>query len=51
MAKSLKLKKVSRVMKKEWKNWEDQVDAFKKLGEGLNKASKNKVNPLPPPEE
>lgn len=41
----------NRVMKKEWKNWEDQVDAFKKLGEGLNKASKNKVNPLPPPEE
>ena len=41
----------NRIMKKEWKNWEDQVDAFKKLGAGLNKASKNKVNPLPPPEE
>ena len=40
----------NRIMKKEWKNWEDQVDAFKKLGAGLNKASKNKVNPLPPPE-
>ena len=41
----------NRIMKKEWKNWEDQVDAFKKLGAGLNKASKNKVNPLPPPED
>ena len=40
----------NRIMKKEWKNWEDQVDAFKKLGAGLNKASKNKVNPLLPPE-
>ena len=40
-----------RIMKKEWKNWEDQVDAFQKLGAGLNKASKNKVNPLLPPED
>ena len=39
----------NRVMKKEWKNWEDQVDAFKKLGAGLSEASKNKVSPLPPP--
>ena len=41
----------NRIMKKEWKNWEDQVDAFQKLGAGLNKASKNKVNPLLPPED
>ena len=38
-------------LKKEWKNWEDQVDAFKRLGAGLSEASKNKVNPLPPPED
>ena len=41
----------NRIMKKEWKNWEDQVDAFKRLGAGLSEASKNKVNPLPPPED
>ena len=41
----------NRVMKKEWKNWQDQVDAFKKLGAGLSEASKNKVSPLPPPED
>ena len=40
----------NRVMKKEWKNWEDQVDAFRKLGAGLSEASKNKVSPLPPHE-
>lgn len=41
----------NRVMKKEWKNLHDQVDAFKKLGAGLSEASKNKVSPLPPPED
>ena len=35
-----------RIMKKEWKNWEDQVDAYQKLGEGLKEASKEKVNVL-----
>ena len=35
-----------RIMKKEWKNWEDQVDAYKKLGEGLKEASNEKVNVL-----
>ena len=41
----------NRVMKKEWKNLQDQVDAFQKLGAGLSEASKNKVSPLPPPED
>ena len=41
----------NRVMKKEWKNLHDQVDAFQKLGAGLSEASKNKVSPLPPPED
>ena len=41
----------NRVMKKEWKNLQDQVDSFKKLGAGLSEASKNKVSPLPPPED
>ena len=31
-------------MKKEWKNFEDQKDAFIKLGEGLTMASNSKVN-------
>ena len=31
-------------MKKEWKNLEDQVSAYRKLGEGLNMASNSKVN-------
>ena len=35
-----------RSMKKEWKNWEDQVDAYRKLGEGLKEASNEKVNVL-----
>ena len=35
-----------RIMKKEWKNWEDQVDAYQKLGEGLKEASNEKVNVL-----
>jgi len=35
-----------RIMKKEWKNLEDQVDAYKKLGEGLKEASNQKVNVL-----
>ena len=35
-----------RIMKKEWKNWEDQVDAYRKLGEGLKEASNEKVNVL-----
>jgi hypothetical protein len=33
-----------KIMKKEWKNLEDQVDAYRKLGEGLNMASNSKVN-------
>jgi|APSaa5957512493_1039668.scaffolds.fasta_scaffold09811_3 hypothetical protein len=33
-----------KVMKKEWKNLEDQVSAYRKLGEGLNMASNSKVN-------
>jgi len=39
-------KEHQRIMKKEWKNWEDQVDAVNKLGEGLNEASNEKVNIL-----
>ena len=41
----------NRVMKKEWKNLHDQVDAFQKLGAGLSEASKNKVSPLPSPKK
>ena len=40
-----------RVMKKERKNLDDQIDAYEKLGAGLNEASKSRVNPLPPPED
>jgi hypothetical protein len=31
-------------MKKEWKNWEDQKDAYNKLGQGLSIASNSRVN-------
>ena len=35
-----------RISKKEWKNLEDQVAAFKKLGRGLKEASKKKIDLL-----
>ena len=35
-----------RIMKKEWKNWEEQVDAYTKLGDGLREASKERFNLL-----
>lgn len=34
----------NKIMKKEWKNWEDQKDAYNKLGQGLSIASNSRVN-------
>ena len=34
----------NKIMKKEWKNWEDQKDAYNKLGQGLSVASNSRVN-------
>ena len=39
-------KEHQRIMKKDWKNLEDQVAAITKLGEGLKEASNEKVNVL-----
>ena len=36
----------NKIMKKEWKNLKNQVDAFNKLGDGLKEASKERFNLL-----
>ena len=36
----------NKIMKKEWKNLKNQVDAFNKLGDGLKEASKERLNLL-----